>query len=102
MNIHTLVTVPPRMAEFLNGSPRGKKLASRLAWPPEKIIALCGEDLAATKLLGAGGGGYMLLCARDPEAAARIRQRLENQPSNPRARFVEFAIAGSGMEVTVS
>jgi galactokinase/mevalonate kinase-like predicted kinase len=68
----------------------------------ERIIAACGDDLAACKLLGAGGGGYMLLAARDPEAGRRIRARLEARPPNARARFIGFAVSEGALEVTVS
>lgn len=68
----------------------------------EKILRGCGPDLAAAKLLGAGGGGYMLLCATDPQAGDRIRARLEKNPPNRRARFIDFEIADSALEVTVS
>jgi len=68
----------------------------------ERIIARCGDDLAACKLLGAGGGGYMLICARDGDAGRRIREKLERDPTNPRARFIDFAIAATGLQVTVS
>ena len=62
----------------------------------------CGDDLVACKLLGAGGGGYMLLCARDAAAGARLRQRLEATPPNARARFIDFEVAQAGLQVTVS
>ncbi len=68
----------------------------------ERIIAACGDDLAACKLLGAGGGGYMLLCAHGAEAGLRIRQRLEQEPPNARARFIDFSVAAHGLQVTVS
>jgi len=68
----------------------------------EKIIERCGSDLAACKLLGAGGGGYMFICAKDPEAARRIRSNLEKNPPNPRARFIDFRVADRALEVTVS
>ncbi len=68
----------------------------------EAIFATCGEDLAAAKLLGAGGGGYMFICASSPEGGERIRRRLLANPPNPLARFVDFAVADSGMQVTVS
>jgi galactokinase/mevalonate kinase-like predicted kinase len=67
----------------------------------DRIITACGPDLAACKLLGAGGGGYLLLCARSPQAGRRIRARLEARPPNPRARFVDFAISERAMEVSV-
>lgn len=68
----------------------------------EEIIARCGEDLSACKLLGAGGGGYMLLCAHTAEAARRIRARLEANPTNARARFIDFHVAEQALAVTVS
>ncbi len=68
----------------------------------ERIIRLAGGDLAACKLLGAGGGGYMLLCAGSPEGGRRIRARLEEHPLNARARFIDFKVSGRAVEVTVS
>ena len=66
------------------------------------LIARCGEDLGACKLVGAGGGGYLVLCARDEAAGQRIRARLEADPMNPRARFIDFSVAEEGLAVTVS
>jgi galactokinase/mevalonate kinase-like predicted kinase len=66
------------------------------------LIDRCGKELAACKLVGAGGGGYMVLCARDEAAAQRIRARLEAEPPNPRARFIDFSVAEEGLQVTVS
>ena len=54
------------------------------------------------KLLGAGGGGYMLLLAKDEEAGNRIREKLTSTPPNPRARFVDFSISSSGLQITRS
>jgi galactokinase/mevalonate kinase-like predicted kinase len=68
----------------------------------DRLIASCGDDLAACKLLGAGGGGYMLICARSPDAGRRIRAKLELRPPNPRARFIDFKVADRGLTVTVS
>lgn len=68
----------------------------------ERIIALCGEDAAACKLLGAGGGGYMLIFAKDPTAGERIRTRLKANPPNSRSRFIDFQVAERALEVTVS
>jgi galactokinase/mevalonate kinase-like predicted kinase len=58
--------------------------------------------LAGAKLLGAGGGGYLLIGAHDAAGAARIRARLEENPVNARARFVNFAVSPTGLEVSVS
>ncbi|MCH8475492.1 MAG: hypothetical protein LAT55_09720 [Opitutales bacterium] len=67
-----------------------------------RLLASLGEDLAAAKLLGAGGGGYILLFARNGEAGTRIRRKLEKNPPNSRARFVDFTPANRGLHVTVS
>jgi galactokinase/mevalonate kinase-like predicted kinase len=80
-----------------------KRLDSGTTTPEiESIIATCGDDLGACKLLGAGGGGYMLICAKDAESGRRIREKLEATPPNPRARFINFAISPTGLQVTVS
>lgn len=80
-----------------------KQLDSGTSTPEiEKIIAACGGDLASCKLLGAGGGGYMLIHARSRDAGDRIRASLEKDPPNPRARFIDFAISTVGLQVTVS
>ncbi len=56
----------------------------------------------ALKLLGAGGGGYLLMFAKDLEAAARIRRALEANPPNPRARFVKISVSSTGLQLTRS
>jgi len=60
------------------------------------------DYLAATKLLGAGGGGYLLMFAKDAEAAGRIREKLTSSPPNPRARFVNLSLSDTGLQVTRS
>ena len=67
-----------------------------------QVIEQCGDDLAATKLLGAGGGGYLFMIARDADAAHRLRRRLEAEPLNDKARFVEMALSETGFQVTRS
>lgn len=56
----------------------------------------------ALKLLGAGGGGYMLILAEDQEAAAGIREALRRDPPNPRARFVDLGVSDTGLQITRS
>ena len=72
--------------------------------PPEveAIFHRAGDWLAAAKLLGAGGGGYVLMFAKDEAAAARLKQHLLAQPPNPRARFVDFSLSETGLQVTRS
>ncbi len=72
--------------------------------PPgvQQIFAQIGDYLAAGKLLGAGGGGYLLLLGKDETAATRIRRELTATPPNPRARFVDFSLSDTGLELTRS
>ena len=57
---------------------------------------------AAYKLLGAGGGGYLLILAPDLAAAAGIKDALLRHPPNPQARFVAMAVSRTGMQITRS
>ncbi|MBI4327368.1 MAG: bifunctional fucokinase/L-fucose-1-P-guanylyltransferase [Chloroflexi bacterium] len=72
--------------------------------PPavQQILDCIQEYLAATKLLGAGGGGFLLLFAKDNEAGARLRQVLTEHPPNERARFVNFSLSDTGLQLTRS
>ena len=72
--------------------------------PPEvqAILDRIGDYLGATKLLGAGGGGYLLLFGKDESAAARIKQVLTSNPPNARARFVDFKLSETGLQLTRS
>jgi galactokinase/mevalonate kinase-like predicted kinase len=54
------------------------------------------------KLPGAGGGGYLYMIAKDPEAAARIRQILTENRPNANARFVEMGLSAAGMQISRS
>jgi len=58
--------------------------------------------VAGAKLLGAGGGGYLLMLAKDEEAARLIRHELTMRPPNSRARFVAFGVSSTGMQITKS
>lgn len=55
-----------------------------------------------TKLLGAGGGGFMLMICKSAQDAQSVREMLEAQPPNDRARFFEFDISNEGLAVTIS
>lgn len=72
--------------------------------PPE-VVAIIGrikEYTLGYKLPGAGGGGYLYMVAKDTQAALRIRELLIQQPPNPRARFVEMSLSGTGFQVSRS
>jgi galactokinase/mevalonate kinase-like predicted kinase len=72
--------------------------------PPavQSILDRVQDYLAAAKLLGAGGGGYLLMFGKDEAAAAKIRQVLTEHPPNARARFVDFSISETGLQLTRS
>jgi galactokinase/mevalonate kinase-like predicted kinase len=54
------------------------------------------------KLPGAGGGGYLYVVAKDPEAAARIKQTLTASPQNKNARFVDMRLSENGLQISRS
>jgi len=72
--------------------------------PPEvEAITRLVDDLClGYKLPGAGGGGYLYMIAKDPEAASRIRRRLSQAPTRPNARFVDMSLSRTGLTVTRS
>lgn len=72
--------------------------------PPavQAILDRIAPWLAACKLPGAGGGGYLFLLAKDEDAGRQIRRTLESNPPNGRARFVDFELSHLGLQVTRS
>lgn len=74
-------TNPPAVAEIIN-----------------KVNKYC----LGLKLPGAGGGGFLYMVARDPEAAAKIREILTSTPPNPRARFVDMSLSNTGLQTSRS
>jgi len=66
----------------------------------QHIIEQIGDLSLGLKLLGAGGGGYLLICAQDPEAAGRIHTILQENPVNKRARFVKMDVSLSGFQTS--
>ena len=72
---------------------------------PKAVAALTSliDDLClGYKLPGAGGGGYLYMIAKDPEAAARIKQILNSQQMNKNARFVEMTLSTTGLQISRS
>ena len=68
-----------------------------------KAISDMVDDLClGYKLPGAGGGGYLYMVAKDPDAAARIRQILNANPQNANARFVDMTLSEKGLQVSRS
>lgn len=72
--------------------------------PPavQAIINKIKDYTLGYKLPGAGGGGFLYMVAKDPEAASRIRSILNNSPANERARFVDMAVSSTGLQISRS
>jgi galactokinase/mevalonate kinase-like predicted kinase len=68
----------------------------------QRIIDVIGDYTAGFKLLGAGGGGYMLIAAKDPVAALKMRKVLNENPPNRTGRFVEMNVSQTGFQVSRS
>lgn len=67
----------------------------------ESMFATVRGELSGYGLPGAGGGGFLLLIARDAAAAERIRAKLGALEPNPDARLYDAAIDGYGLNVRV-
>ena len=72
--------------------------------PPaiEQLTRLIDDYCLGYKLPGAGGGGYLYMVAKDPEAAARIKQTLADNRPNANARFVDMTLSAKGLQVSRS
>lgn len=72
--------------------------------PPavEALIDKIREYALGCKLPGAGGGGYLYIVAKDPDAALQIRRQLTASPDNPNARFVEMSLSDKGLQISRS
>ena len=68
----------------------------------KRITDLIDDYCYGYKLGGAGGGGYLYMVAKDPEAALRIRQTLNSNRKNANERFVEMSISNTGLQVSRS
>ena len=63
----------------------------------EKILHL----IHGAKLLGAGGGGFLFIVTKGVEQSKKIREILEKEPPNDRARFFDFDVDQDGLKVSV-
>ena len=72
---------------------------------PAAIAHLCQQidDLClGYKLPGAGGGGYLYMVAKDPQAASRIRETLTQHPLTDSSRFVDMTLSDKGLQISRS
>jgi galactokinase/mevalonate kinase-like predicted kinase len=67
----------------------------------EELLTRIRPHIFGAKLLGAGGGGFLFMVAKSPDHAKQIRQMLESDPPNERARFFDYSINTTGLTVTV-
>lgn len=94
-----------RMGRLVRETWRQNQLIDAGTNPPavEAITRLVDDLCLGYKLPGAGGGGYLYMIAKDPEAAARIRQILQTAPGLPaNGRLVEMTLSKKGLNVTRS
>lgn len=68
----------------------------------KKLTDLIDDLCLGYKLPGAGGGGYLYMVAKDPEAAARIKVILNANRPNGNARFVGMSLSKTGLQVSRS
>ena len=68
----------------------------------KKLTDLIDDLCLGYKLPGAGGGGYLYMVAKDPEAAARIKVILNATRPNGNARFVGMSLSKTGLQVSRS
>ena len=66
----------------------------------ESLLARVRPSIYGAKLLGAGGGGFLLLVCKSPEHAQDVRHTLTADPSNSRARFFDFEVSSKGLCVS--
>ena len=66
----------------------------------EELFARLRPYVHGLRIPGAGSGGFLLIVAKSPADAARIRQMLDERPHNDRSRFFDFEVNNAGLEVT--
>jgi len=67
----------------------------------EGLIRQVSPHVHGVKLLGAGGVGFLLMVAKSRHYRDLMRQKLEQNPPNPRARFFDFAVYSGVLRVNV-
>lgn len=66
----------------------------------EDILQKVNPYLYGAKLLGAGGGGFLLMICKSLDDAAACQEVLEKDPPNERAQFFDYDISSEGLVVT--
>jgi galactokinase/mevalonate kinase-like predicted kinase len=68
----------------------------------EALLEATRAHYVGAKLLGAGGGGYMLFISHDLQQADALRDVLRRRFEGSRARLVDLSLSEGGLEVSVS
>jgi len=66
----------------------------------ENILKRLRPYMYGAKLLGAGGGGFLLIICKSAKHTVSARKLLENNPPNRLARFFDYEISKEGLIVT--
>jgi galactokinase/mevalonate kinase-like predicted kinase len=68
----------------------------------DKMLSRLSPYYSGVKLLGAGGGGYAFFVSDSADSASKLRQRLQNEFEDEKARIVDFNLNTEGLKVSVS
>lgn len=92
----------PRFGELIDMALHLKKEIDPDSSNPDidKILEKFKPYMIGATFLGAGGGGFLLVVCKSPENAAEARKTLEKDPPNSLARFFDYTISATGLEVT--